>query len=67
MSGKGDLPGPILARRASAGLWHCAEWLPIADIMGHRDVTTFRRIYRHRLRPVITDPGDFMDGIWGDD
>lgn len=20
---------------------------------------------RHMLRPVITDPGDFMDGIWG--
>ena len=39
----------------------------IADIMGHRDVTTFQRICRHRLRPVITGPGDVMDGIWGED
>jgi integrase len=39
----------------------------IADIMGHHDVTTFQRIYRHRLCPVITDPGDLMDGIWGED
>jgi integrase len=39
----------------------------IADMMGHRDVTTFQRVYRHKLRPVVTDTADLMDGIWGDD
>jgi integrase len=38
----------------------------IADMMGHANVVTFQRIYRHLLRPVITDTSDLMDGIWGD-
>ncbi|HEX6523776.1 MAG TPA: tyrosine-type recombinase/integrase [Streptosporangiaceae bacterium] len=24
----------------------------IADLLGHKNVTTFQRIYRHRLRPL---------------
>jgi len=39
----------------------------IADMMGHQDITTFERVYRHRLRPVITDTGDAMDEVWGSD
>lgn len=35
----------------------------IADAMGHRDITTFQRVYRHKLRPEVTG----MDDIWGDD
>jgi hypothetical protein len=30
--------------------------------MGHKNVTTFQRIYRHRLRPVVAPAED----IWGD-
>jgi integrase len=37
----------------------------IADMMGHRDVTTFQRVYRHKLKPEVTDAADLMDGIWG--
>jgi integrase len=29
----------------------------IADIMGHRDVTTFQPVYEHKLRPEVTDVG----------
>ena len=39
----------------------------IADMMGHRDITTFQRVYRHKPRPVVTDTGDLMDRIWGED
>jgi integrase len=39
----------------------------IADMMGHRDITTFQRVYRHKLRPEVTDTADLMDGIWGDE
>lgn len=33
----------------------------IADWMGHKNVTTFQRIYRHRLRPVVAQ----VEDIWG--
>ena len=36
----------------------------IADMMGHRDITTFQRVYRHNLRPVVTVTADLMDRIW---
>lgn len=32
----------------------------IADWMGHKNVTTFQRIYRHRLRPVVAQ----VEDIW---
>lgn len=34
----------------------------IADWMGHKNVTTFQRIYRHQLRPVVVQ----VEDIWGD-
>jgi integrase len=39
----------------------------IAEMMDHRDITTFQRVYRHKLRPVDTDAADLMDRIWGED
>lgn len=39
----------------------------IADMRGHANVMTFQRIYRHLLRPVITDTSELMDGIWDSD
>jgi hypothetical protein len=33
--------------------------------MGHANMTTFQRIYRHRLRPVVTETAGIMDDIWG--
>ena len=36
----------------------------IADIMGHRDITTFQRVYRHKLRPEVTDADDELGGMW---
>ena len=37
----------------------------IADMMGHKNVTTFQRIYRHRLNPVVTETATLMNDIWG--
>jgi hypothetical protein len=34
------------------------------DMIGPRDVTTFQRVYRHKLRPEVTDTADLMDSIW---
>jgi integrase len=39
----------------------------IADMMDHRDIRTFQRVYRHKLRPVVTDTADLMDRIWRED
>ena len=33
-----------------------AEHRIIADMMGHKNVPTFQRIYRHRLNLVVTRP-----------
>ncbi len=41
------------------------EHRKIADMMGHRNVTTFQRIYRHRLNPEVTEMADLMDDIFG--
>jgi site-specific recombinase XerD len=38
----------------------------IADLMGHKNITKFQRIYRHRLNPVVAETSDLMDDIWGD-
>jgi site-specific recombinase XerD len=35
----------------------------IADMMGHDDVVTFQRVYRHRLRPIVTETAHMVDGI----
>ncbi len=32
----------------------------IADLVGHADTATTRRVYRHELRPVITEGADIM-------
>lgn len=34
-------------------------------MMGHKNVTTFQRIYRHRLNPVVAETADLMTDIWG--
>lgn len=38
----------------------------IADMMGHKNVPTFQRIYRHRLNLVVTETAALMNNIWGD-
>jgi hypothetical protein len=35
----------------------------IADMMGHRDVTTFGVTYRHNLRPVVKGTRSALAGI----
>jgi integrase len=37
----------------------------IADLMGHGNVTTFKKIYRHRLHPVVAEAAGIMNDIWG--
>ena len=36
-----------------------------ADLMGHGNVTTFKKIYRHRLNPVVAEAAGIMNDIWG--
>lgn len=33
----------------------------IADILGHRDISTTWTVYRHQLRSVITEGADLLD------
>ena len=35
----------------------------IADLVGHADTATTRRVYRHELRPVITEGAEIMRGF----
>jgi integrase len=37
----------------------------IADMMGHRNVTTFEVVYRHNLRPVVKGTRSALAGIVG--
>jgi integrase len=37
----------------------------IADMMGHKNVTMFQRIYRHRPNLVVTETAALMNNIWG--
>lgn len=41
------------------------EHRTIADLMGHKNLVTFQRIYRHRLHPVVNQTAGLMDDIWG--
>ena len=64
-----DVTGPYSVRHTFASLMDdmgVARQI-IADMMGHRDVTTFERAYRHRLNPQVTETGDIMDQLWGGD
>ena len=36
----------------------------IADVMGHKDITTFQKVYRHKLSPEVTDVGDALSQMW---
>ena len=62
-------PDPHTMRHTFASIAddHDVPHRKIADMIGHRDFTTFQRVYRHKLRPGVTDTGDLMDGIWGED
>jgi integrase len=50
-----DHEDPYIMRHTFASLMDDAgmDHQEIADTMGHRDVTTFDRLYRHRLKPEI--------------
>jgi integrase len=64
-----DIEDPYVMRHTFASIAddQGVDHQKIADMMGHRDKTTFERIYRHRLSPEITETADLMDGIRGDD
>jgi hypothetical protein len=34
-------------------------------MMDHKNVTTFQRIYRHRLNPAIAETASLMNDNWG--
>ena len=36
----------------------------IADLVGHKNSTVTARVYRHQLRPVITQGAEAMDAIF---
>ena len=36
----------------------------IADLVGHKNATVTARVYRHQLRPVITQGAEVMDTIF---
>lgn len=36
----------------------------IADLVGHKNATVTARVYRHQLRPVITQGAEAMDTIF---
>ena len=36
----------------------------IADLVGHKNSTVTARVYRHQLRPVITQGAEAMDTIF---
>jgi integrase len=33
----------------------------IADLVGHKDIATTRTVYRHQLKPVITEGAEMID------
>ncbi|MCC3764455.1 hypothetical protein K3N28_15430 [Glycomyces sp. TRM65418] len=33
----------------------------IADLLGHKDIATTWKVYRHQLRPVITKGAELLD------
>jgi hypothetical protein len=35
--------------------------------MGHANLTTFERVYNHRLRPEVTEGDDLWGGKWDAD
>ncbi|GAB3236385.1 site-specific integrase [Glycomyces halotolerans] len=39
----------------------------IADLVGHRNTTTTRTVYRKQLRPVITKGAELLDEVFGKD
>lgn len=62
-----DLADPYVMRHTFASIMdhQGVEHRKIADMMGHKDVTTFQRVYRHRLSPEVTETAELLDGIWG--
>lgn len=33
----------------------------IADLVGHKSTSTIRTVYRHQLRPVVTNGAELLD------
>lgn len=60
------LEDPYVMRHTFASLMDDAgmDHQEIADTMGHRDKTTFERVYRHRLKPEIRAVAGVMNRAW---
>lgn len=61
-----DHQDPYIMRHTFASLMDDAgmDHQEIADTMGHRDKTTFERVYRHRLKPEIRAVASVMNKAW---